>query len=63
MKLKRVLAAASIAALGLTAAGCGDDDDDDDIIDDITDETVTDDLDPGAGSGLPGDEDDEGTTG
>jgi hypothetical protein len=60
MKLKRSVIALSAVALGLGAAGCSDDDDDD-----IIEETVpgNPDLDPGAGSGLPGDAGDEGTTG
>lgn len=61
MKFKRSVIALSAVALGLGVAGCGDDDDDDDVIE----ETVpgNPDLDPGEGSGLPGDEGDEGTTG
>ena len=52
--------ALSTVALGVGFAGCGDDDDDD-----VIEETVpgNPDLDPGEGSGLPGDEGDEGTTG
>jgi hypothetical protein len=61
MKLKRSVIALSAVALGVGFAGCGDDDDDDDVIE----ETVpgNPDLDPGEGTGLPGDEGDEGTTG
>ena len=49
--------AVALAAASLSAA-CSDDDDA--TTDDITD--VTTDLDPGAGSGLPGDSGDETTT-
>ena len=51
--------ALSALALGFGSVGCSDDDDDD-----IIDETVpgNPDLDPGAGTGLPGDEGDEGTS-
>lgn len=61
MKLKRTAIIVSAVGLGLGFAGCSDDDDDDGIIE----ETVpgNPDLDPGDGSGLPGDEGDEGTTG
>lgn len=63
MKFKRSVITLSAVALGLGVAGCSDDDDDD-IIDDDIEESIPDpDLDPGAGSGLPGDEGDEGTTG
>jgi hypothetical protein len=61
MNVKRSVIALSAIGLGLGIAGCSDDTGDDDIID----ETVpgNPDLDPGAGTGLPGDEGDEGTTG
>jgi hypothetical protein len=59
MNVKRSAIALSAVALGFGVAGCSDDDDDD-----IIEETVpgNPDLDPGDGSGLPGDEGDEGTT-
>ena len=58
VKLKRVLAATSVAALGLGAASCGDDDDDDgnDVTDEVTDETATMDLNPDVGGGGTGDD-------
>jgi hypothetical protein len=60
MNVKRSVIALSAVALGLSVAGCSDD-----TGDDIIDESVpgNPDLDPGAGTGLPGDEGDEGTTG
>ena len=59
--MKRSVIALSAVALGLGVAGCSDDTGDDDVID----ETIpgNPDLDPGAGTGLPGDEGDEGATG
>jgi hypothetical protein len=60
MNVKRSVIALSAIGLGLGIAGCSDD-----TGDDIIDESVpgNPDLDPGAGTGLPGDEGDEGTTG
>lgn len=55
---RRFIASAAIAGALLTGAAACSDDNDDDTID--TETTV--DLDPGAGSGLPGDTSDETTT-
>lgn len=55
---RRFLASAAIAGALLTGAVACSDDTDDGVVD--TETTV--DLDPGAGSGLPGDESDETST-
>ena len=61
MRMKHSVIPLAVVALSFGVAACSDDDDDDDVIE----ETVpgNPDLDPGEGSGLPGDEGDEGTTG